>query len=293
MELSLAPLPYFWPRARVHAFYDSVTTWPIEIVYIGETICSKRRELRTADWLAVAKRLVDAGKTVVLSSLALIEAESEASALRRLVDDDRFLIEANDLSAVQVCREKNRRFVGGPTLNVYNHETLRMLQEDGLERWVPGVEIGGTQLEELRRGFLDRGWTLPALEIHVWGRQGLAYSARCFTARALDIAKDECGFRCIEFPDGLPLATREGEAFLRINGIQIQGDAPIDLATAWPDLIALGVDVLRIVPQAPEITLEAIERWRAAIGAGTPPSQETNSMGYWQGAPGRGPGPID
>lgn len=292
MELSLAPLPYFWPRARVHAFYDAVTAWPVDIVYIGETICSKRRELRTAEWLALARRLADAGKTVVLSSLALIEAESEVGALRRLADDDRFLIEANDLSAVQVCREKKRRFVGGPTLNVYNHETLRMLQEDGLERWVPGVEIGADQLEALRRGFVDHGWRLPSLEIQVWGRQGLAYSARCFTARALDIAKDDCGFRCIEFPDGLPLATREGEAFLRINGIQIQGDAPIDLAAAWPDLIAQGVDVLRIVPQSPDATLAAVERWRRAIEAGTPPSREVDQPGFWQGAPGRGPGAI-
>lgn len=290
MQLSLAPLSYFWPRATTLAFYEAVADWPVDIVHVGETVCSKRRELRTVDWLGVAERLSAAGKTVVLSSLALIEAESEVGALRRLAADVRFLVEANDLSAVQVCREAGRPFVGGPTLNVYNHETLRLLQEDGLQRWVPGVEVGAAQITHLRAAYAQAGWEFPALEVQVWGRQGLAYSARCFTARALDIAKDECGFRCIEFPDGLPLATREGEAFLRINGIQVQGDAPIDLAGSWDDLLALDVDVLRLVPQSPETTRVAAERWREAIERQHAPLATGDGTGFWQGAPGRGPG---
>ena len=292
MHLSLAPLAYFWPRATTLAFYEAVADWPVDIVHVGETICSKRRELRSADWLGVAGRLAAAGKTVVLSSLALIEAESEVGALRRLVADGRFLIEANDLSAVQLCREAGRPFVGGPTLNVYNHESLRMLQEDGLLRWVPGVEVGAAQITELRAAYRAQSWTFPELEVQVWGRQGLAYSARCFTARALDLAKDDCGFRCIEFPDGLPLATREGEAFLRINGIQVQGDAPIDLGAAWDELQALDVAVLRIVPQSPADTQAAVERWRTAIDSRQAPPPTGEPPGFWQGAPGRGSGPI-
>jgi len=293
MQLSLAPLPYFWPRATTLDFYAAVADWPVDLVYVGETVCSKRRELRTADWLDVAQRLAAAGKTVVLSSLALIEAESELGALRRLVADGRFLVEANDLSAVQVCREAGRRFVGGPTLNVYNHETLRMLQEDGLDAWVPGVEVGAAQIEALRSAYADAGWDFPRLEVQVWGRQGLAWSARCFTARALDIAKDDCGFRCIEFPDGLPLATREGEPFLRINGIQVQGEARIDLAGDWASLRALGVETLRLAPQAVAETRAAVQRWRAAIDSDTAPATAAAAAaGFWQGPPGRGPGAI-
>src|SRR5687768_4574790 len=77
MKLSLGPLQYFWPRERTYAFYREVPDWPIDIVYLGETVCSKRRELRTRDWIALARELADAGKEVVLSSLALVEAESE------------------------------------------------------------------------------------------------------------------------------------------------------------------------------------------------------------------------
>src|SRR5690606_31124829 len=140
MKLSLGPLQYFWPRERTLAFYRDVAGWPVDIVYVGETICSKRRELRLQDWLAIAHELVAAGKEVVLSTLALIEAESELGVLRRQVDNGTYRIEANDLSAVQVCRERRLPFVGGPTLNVSNHHAIDTLMDEELYSWVSGVE---------------------------------------------------------------------------------------------------------------------------------------------------------
>ena len=132
MKLSLGPLQYFWPRERTLAFYREAIDWPVDIVYLGETVCSKRRELRTLEWLALAEELAASGKQIVLSTLALIEAEAELSVLDRQVSHGGFWIEANDLSAVQSCREKGRPFVAGPSLNVYNHRALAMLAEDGL-----------------------------------------------------------------------------------------------------------------------------------------------------------------
>jgi collagenase-like PrtC family protease len=131
MKLSLGPLQYFWPREHTLAFYREAADWPLDIIYLGETVCSKRRELGTRDWIALAAELARSGKQVVLSSLALIEAESELGALQRLVDHGDCWIEANDLSAVQLCRERGVPFVAGPTLNVYNHHALAMLMEDG------------------------------------------------------------------------------------------------------------------------------------------------------------------
>lgn len=283
MKLSLGPNPYFWPREQTFDFYRQASEWPVDIVYLGETICSKRRELRTRDWLSLAQQMTEAGKDVVLSSLALIEAESELGALRRLIEDSGLMIEANDLSAVQVCRKSGLAFVAGPTLNIYNHRTLAMLQEDGMVRWVPGVEQGHTQIRELLAAYVSEGGVAPELEIVVWGRPVLAYSARCFTARALDVAKDDYGFRCIEHPDGLPLLTREGQTLLRINGVQVQGNDFFDLGPELPEVAALGASVLRVIPQV-DGTETMIRRFRDAGAPALPRLGARN--GYWEGGPG-------
>lgn len=281
VRLSLGPLQYFWPREDVLAFYREAAGWPLDVVYLGETVCSKRRELRGADWLALATELERQGKEVVLSSLALVEAESELASLRRLVENGRFRVEANDMSAVQLLRERGLSFVGGPTLNVYNHAALRLLQEDGLVRWVPGVEQGREVIRQFR-ACMD---ALPELEVIAWGRLPLAFSARCFTARALDVAKDDCAFRCIEFPEGLSLATREGEPLLNVNGIQVQSAACCDLAPELPELSAAGVGLLRIYPQRAG-TGEVVGRFRRALDEGVPPPRVGQANGYWHGSAG-------
>ncbi|HEY9144612.1 MAG TPA: U32 family peptidase [Arenimonas sp.] len=286
MKLSLGPLQYFWPRERTLAFYREAAGWPVDVVYLGETVCSKRRELGTRDWIALADELAAAGKEVVLSSLALVEAESELNAIQRMIAHGRFWIEANDLTAVQLCREQGLPFVAGPSLNIYNHVALSMLVEDGLRRWVPGVEQGLQQVEELLAAHSAQGQALPELEVIAWGRLPLSYSARCFTARALDVPKDACGFRCIEHPDGLPLATREGTPFLRINGIQILGEEITDLGPELPALRALGVGLLRLYPQAGGMR-EVVEHFDLARNSPLAPPRRGAVNGYWRGLPGK------
>lgn len=286
MKLSLGPLQYFWPRERTLAFYREAAGWPVDVVYLGETVCSKRRELGTRDWIALAEELAVAGKQVVLSTLALVEAESELNAVQRMLARGGFLLEANDLTTVQLCRERGLPFVAGPSLNIYNHRTLALLVEDGLRRWVPGVEQGHDLIADLQAAYRDGGGVPPALEVIAWGRLPLAYSARCFTARALDVAKDACGFRCIEHPDGLPLATREGDPFLRINGIQVQGDEVTDLGPELPALRALGADLLRLYPQA-EGMREVVEHFALALDSPQPPPRRGAVNGYWHALPGK------
>ena len=280
MRLTLGPIQYFWPREQVLAFYRAAATWPVDVIYLGETVCSKRRELRTRDWIALGEELAGSGREIVLSTLALLEAESELSSLARLVDAG-FRIEANDMSAVQLLRERGLPFIGGPTLNVYNHATLRLLREDGLQRLVLGVEHGRALIDEFRAS--DE--PLPELEIAAWGRLPLAYSARCFTARALDLAKDDCGFRCIEHPDGLPLASREGTPFLTINGIQVQTSGRCDLGPELDELRETGIELLRLYPQSAGMA-DVVERFRRAIDSGVAPTRAGEENGYWHGTAG-------
>ena len=244
-RLSLGPVPYYWPRETLLDFYDRIVLAPVDIVYLGETVCSKRRSLKHTEWLELAARLQAAGKEVVLSTLTLLEAGSELGSLRRLCEEQDFLVEANDMSAVQFLSGK-RAFVTGPAVNIYNSGTLSVLAGLGLKRWVLPVELSRNTLADIQA---DRPEGVET-EVLVFGRLPLAYSARCFTARAHNLPKDDCQFRCLDYPDGMLLSTREDEPFLVLNGIQTQSARTHNLISELDDLRQLGVDVLRISPQS-------------------------------------------
>lgn len=254
MKLSLGPIQYFWQREQVFRFYEDVVASPVDIVYLGEVVCSKRRQLRLEDWLEIGRGLRAAGKDVVLSTLTLIESASEISSLKRWCANDEFTVEANDLSAVQLLVEQGLAFVTGPSVNIYNEAALNLLAGKGLRRWVLPVELGLETLAGLQAS------RPPGVETEVYalGRLPLSFSARCFTARAHNLAKDECGFLCLEYPDGQLLNTQEGEDFLVLNGIQTQSARVHEALSSWDALAQLKVDVLRISPQA-EGTLEIID----------------------------------
>ncbi len=246
MKLSIGPIQYYWPRGDLIDFYRRVADWPVDCVYLGETVCSKRRLFRFDDWLDTAHRLRDAGKQVVLSTLALLEAESELKTLRRICANGEFLVEANDIAAVRLLSSAGVPFVAGPTVNIYNVATLRVLADAGLMRWAPPLELGRDTLSAIQREAPDG----VEVELFAWGRMPLAMSARCYTARAHDLPKDDCQYRCLDYPDGLTLDTREGEAFLAINGIQTQSALSCNLLAEIDDIRQAGVDMLRISPQA-------------------------------------------
>jgi collagenase-like PrtC family protease len=77
MRISLGPVQYFWPRETLDAFYEAAAGSDADIVYLGETVCSKRRSFRPEEWLELAASLAARGKEVALSTLTLIEARSE------------------------------------------------------------------------------------------------------------------------------------------------------------------------------------------------------------------------
>jgi collagenase-like PrtC family protease len=281
MKLSLGPLQYYWPRQTTLDFYASVAAMPVDIVYLGETVCSRRHELRLDDYLDVAAQLADAGKEVVLSSLTLIESESDLKALRRIVDNGRFSVEANEMGAVRLLAEKKTPFIAGPTLNVFNSRTLELLAGMGATRWVLPPEAG----RDLLTGLMAELPAGMATEVFVYGRVPLAFSARCFTARRYNLQKDNCEFKCIDFPDGMTLKTREGDEFLTINGIQTQSAKTYNLIGDLAEVDRGGVDVLRISPQA-EGTGQAIADFRRALAgeAAMPAGDFCN--GFWHGRPG-------
>ncbi len=290
-KLALGPVLYYWPKEKLLDFYERMSAAPVDIVYLGETVCSKRRAFNIEEWLELAERLTAAGKEVVLSTMALLEAESELKTLRRLCENGRFTVEANDMGAVRLLSEQKAAFVLGTGINVYSSRTLRFLAGLGAKRWVMPVELSRMTLAAIQAERPDHVET----EVFVYGRLPLAYSARCFTARHHNLPKDDCQYRCLNDPEGLTLSTREGQAFLAINGIQTQSAQTCNLLAELAELRELKVDVLRISPQA-ERTETVIETFAACLRGESDPLEAARALnaklpygacdGYWQGQPG-------
>lgn len=293
MRLALGPLQYYWPREAVLRFYQDIASAPVDVVYLGEAVCSRRHELRLNDWLDIALRLRDAGKEVLLSTQILVESGSDASAMQRIADaasQHGLMVEANDMGAVSALAG-HAPFVAGPHLNIYNLPALEWIASLGACRWVAPLEMKHSDISQIQASRPQGVQT----EIFAFGRMPLAFSARCFTARHRNLPKDDCQFSCIDYPDGLLLQTRDGEAFLTLNGIQTQSAHVCNLVQELPALQAMGVDVLRLSPQSQHMAT-LVQLWRDALEQRLTPADAHAQMlpllpdqpcnGYWHGRSG-------
>ncbi len=252
-RLSLGPVLYYWTRPQLIEFYQQVANSPIDIVYLGETVCARRHEMTLEDWQNIALDLTAAGKEVVFSSQVLLESDSDIRRLKALLASH-IPIEANDMTAVNLLQKQGAQsFIAGMTLNLYNEDALNLMVKYGAKRWVAPVELSSEQLQRLASSIPNQIQT----EVFAFGRMPLAYSARCFTARHVNRQKDSCLFVCKDYPDGLAMNTQEDEPFLVLNGIQTQSVKTCDLLADIPQLQQLGVGILRISPQS-QHTIEII-----------------------------------
>ena len=242
-QLTLGPVLFNWPAERWRDFYFSIADEaPVDRVYLGEAVCSKRAPFFAPMLEDVLGRLEAAGKEVVFSTLALITNAREGKAAHDLCRDETLLIEANDPSALSYAR--GRSHIVGPYINVYNEDTLLYLAGEGAQRVCLPVELPATSLAPLGKAARDH----VELEVQAFGRLPLALSARCYHARAHGLHKDNCQFVCAEDPDGLTLQTLSNQPFLAVNGIQTLSHAYVNLIDELSALRDVGVTAFRLSP---------------------------------------------
>lgn len=283
MKYSLGPVLYYWPKETLESFYQAAAKSSADVIYLGEAVCSKRRATKVADWLDMAKMLASQGKQVVLSTLALVQAPSELNELKRYVDNGDFLIEANDIGAVNIAAERKLPFVAGHALNCYNAVTLRILLKQGMTRWCMPVELSRDWLANMLNQCDELGIRHQFdVEVLSYGHLPLAWSARCFTARSEDLPKDECETCCIKYPNGRNMLSQENQQVFVLNGIQTMSGYVYNLGNELASMEGL-VDMVRLSPMGME-TLGMLENFRKNEHGAAPLQLVSNNdcNGYWR-----------
>lgn len=243
-RLSLGPILFHWDAAAKRDFYFRIADEaPVDTVYLGEVVCSKRAPFFEKELPEIAGRLARAGKEVVYSSLALVMSAREATALRDLAVEDSLLVELNDLAGADVLA--GRPHVIGPFVNVYNESTLAYFARRGARRVVLPAEFPKHLLAPLRQGCPD-----VTLEIQSFGRIPLALSARCYHARAHGLHKDGCQYVCALDQDGMPVSTLDGDGFLAVSGTMTLSFAYLSRVNELLELRDTGVTGFRLWPHA-------------------------------------------
>ena len=252
-KLTLGPIAYHWAASRKVDFYAQIADEaPIDTVYLGETICSKRAPFVERDLPKIIDRLEAAGKQVVLCSLAEIMLPRERKATADLAELEDIEIEINNAAGLYARGRRSHRI--GPFFSAYNEATIQWMASQGATHICLPVELPAPALKIASKAALAESM---GVEVMVFGRVSLAVSARCYHARAYGRTKDNCRFVCEEHDDGMPLATRDGKPILRINGIQTQSESYLNLLAETENLSGFGVTHFRLMPQAVDMTAVA------------------------------------
>ena len=245
-KLTLGPLVYHWSADRRRDFYARIADEaPVDEVYLGEVICSKRAPFQEADLPAIIERLERAGKTVILSSLAEVMLKRERKATADLAELEAPEIEINNAAGLYARGRRPHRI--GPFMNAYNEATIGWMAAQGATHVCLPAELPAPSIAIAAKAARDLGL---GVEVQVFGRASLAVSARCYHARAHGRTKDNCQFVCENDADGMPLRTTDDSPILRVNGIQTQSETYINLLPETGRLIADGLTHLRLMPQA-------------------------------------------
>ncbi len=285
--ITMGPVMFNWAPETWRDFYFRLADEaPVDIVYVGEVVCTKRQPFLAPVLPDVINRLQQAGKAVVLSTLALCMSRREIEQVREIAAGA-FPVEANDMSAIAMLA--GSAHIVGPYINSYNEGTLDVFRRNGAIRVVLPAELPGEAI-----GILA-GTGVP-LEVQVFGRAPLAISARCYHARAENLHKDGCRFVCEKDPDGLPVETLDGAPFLAVNGLQTLSHGCLDLAGHIAGLRAMGVRHFRLSPHTVDMIAVA-KLYRALLDGGMSAADVAASLphlpggaafvdGFFRGRPG-------
>jgi collagenase-like PrtC family protease len=274
-SLTLGPLFFHWkPEQRRDFYYRIADEAPVDVVYLGEAVCSRREPFYEDDLPAITERLRAAGKQVVLSTLALITSEKEMEAIRDRCASG-VMLEANDVTCISLLA--GQPHVTGPFINVFNEATLDYLIGKGAVRVNLPMELSASAIAILA------AHNSVETEAFVFGRQPLSISMRCYHARAYGLHKDGCQFVCELDPDGLAADQLDGNRLLMVNGTQTMSHGYAVLLDELAAMQRAGVTHFRLSPQVTDMVRVA-ELYRAVLDGTREPGAATTDLAQLTGA---------
>ena len=243
-KLTLGPCLFNWKVNDWKDFYFKIAEESvIDEVYLGEVVCYKRWPFFEVAFDDVINRLKACGKKVNLSGFSLILGDSEMNTTKKFIEianNENYLMEVNDIGLLGLL--KNKPFIIGPTINVYNESTMETLANQGAVRFCFPYESDKSALEILSKT------TTCEKEMFVFGRMPLAIAARCYHARIHKTTKDDCKYVCEKDYNGKPISTLVDENFLTINGTQTMSFSYNNLINELIEMKQMGINVFRISP---------------------------------------------
>jgi len=281
MELTLGPVLFEWKRDELLKFYEEAANWPVDRVYVGEVVCSKKVGLTPNDIESVSSMLERAGKKVTLSSLAVVSNEDELNFTRRLVGLARpgISIEANDMCVFNMCDAREKEVFAGPHITTYNAPSIEFLKSIGVKRVTLPVELPRESVAYAIKNTGIFG------EVFVHGRVPLAFSWRCYTSRAYNLSKTDCRHHCGKYPDGMELKTMDNEPLFAVNGTSVLSARTYTLVEFVEDLKEIGVNAIRVSPQS-RGTGKIIEVFRKRIEGRLTPEEGLKELNEVNATPG-------
>lgn len=271
--LTLGPLFFHWREEKRRDFYYRIADeMDVDIVYLGEAVCSKREAFSKTHEPKIINRLQKAGKQVVLSTLAMVTTPGEIASIKEKAKSG-LLVEANDVAAVHVLAGKP--FIVGPFVNVMNEGTRDYFSRLKAKRIVLASELSGAAI-----GVLAAKGKGIETEVQVFGRQPLSVAMRCYAARAEGRNKDSCRYACGLYPDGLHVDAFDSKPILAVSGTMTLSHGYVVLLKELEKMKKQGVSHFRLSPQdvdmvrvatlyrevlsgkkEPESALEKLKKW--------------------------------
>jgi collagenase-like PrtC family protease len=263
LQISLAPAPSNWGKEKIKQFYKEVALMPVDNVYIGETVCSKRDVFSLKDIEEITGILKQNNKKVIFSTLGLLTTLEEfdiAKGLLSIADG----VEVNSLGILNLLLEKprNQEIVIGSFLNTYNRDTAEVFLSFGSTRIVLPSEISFSSIADIAT-------KTKALEVTVWGSLTCSISWRCYTARSFGLERKNCAMKCMNHPQGMLLKNVDDKDLFIIDGPQVLSAMNYCLIEQIEELKSIGIQTIRIQPSI-NCSAQIVDLFKQAIDGKIP-----------------------